>query len=352
MSSSSVRRHRVRPRIVSVAVAVFASAVVMAGCASGAGSATTGDASSDRLDTVTIGVPGTLSYALPALLAPLLPEFEEEGIDVEVETVKSSEATLLLATSRIDAFVGSISAAQFNAVADGSRIAYVAPGGVNPEARWWVSTAALGDDDFSLASFEGRNVFTSTGTGSFVFVSLSELLRPAGLTVNDVAPTQLAPTDVVAALKNGSLFGATLDPTAEAVVEEDDIAFPVGTAVYPEGMSLAPLAFGPTLLDESPEVGQRFVDAWYAMFENHLQGDFYRDDEMAPLVREALDLTDDQLAALTPSEFSLDFTIPDFAASAEDVWRSLDALTYEGSIADQIVYREFMDHARESGGGD
>lgn len=349
MSHLYDRPRRIAARLLSVAAAAAATMVLVAGCAAGEPAPS---GSGGELTTVTIGVPGKLSYALPALLAPMLPEFEEAGLKVQVETVKSSEATMLLATQRLDAFLGSISAAQFNAVADGSRIAYVAPGGVNPDAQWWVSKSALGDEEFSLSSFEGRNVFTSTGTGSFVFISLSKLLEPVGLTVNDVTVTQLAPTDVVAALKNGALFAATLDSTAVSVVEEDDIAFPVGTAVYPEGMSLAPLAFGPTLLDERPEVGQRFVDAWYKMFENHLQGDFYRDPQTAPLVMQALDLTEKQLAGLVPSEFSLDFTIPDFAGYAEEVWRSLDALTYEDSIADQVVYRDFMDKARASAGND
>jgi ABC-type nitrate/sulfonate/bicarbonate transport system substrate-binding protein len=333
-----------------VALVALASVVALvAGCSGGS---TESASSKPGEETVTIGVPVVAEFVLGALLAPKLKEFTDRGVHVEIKQVSSPDALVLLATGKLDAFMGPISAGTFNAVANGSDIKIVAPGGTNPDSNWWISNAALGGEDYSLDSWKGKKIYTSTGAGSYVMISLAHILKPAGLKVTDLEFAQIPPADVVPALESGAIF-AGIPPTAaaEQSLRDSGAAFPGPSAVWPEGIPPGYLQFGKRLLEDEPELGQRVVDAFYDVYTNRFQGAYDEDPELQPLIADALQVPVAQVPDLVRMTYDPAFTFPEgFAKEAEDVWRSIpDVLSYDDSVADDIVAEDLMATARKQG---
>jgi len=328
--------------------AVLSATLVLAGCGSGS----TSEAGSDGTKTITIGVPAVAEFVLGALLAPDLQEFKSRGINVKIENVASPDALVLLATGKLDAFMGPISAGTFNAVAGGSDIKIVAPGGTNNDSTWWISKKALGSEKYSMQAWKGKKIYTSTGAGSYVMISLAHLLEPVGLKVTDLQFAQIPPDDVVPALQSGAIFaGIPPSQSAEDALRKSGTAFSGPSAVWPENVSPAFLQFGKRLLEDDPELGQQVVDAYYDVYEHRFQGDYANDKTLQPMIAKALQVPQAQVPTLLRMTYPTNFDLPQgFATNAEKVWRSIpDVLSYDGSVADKVVDESMMAKAREQG---
>lgn len=338
-----------------LAAATATAALVLAGCAGGAADASsTSDAKPQELTPVTVAVSSKIAYFVPYFMEEHWGEFAAQGIDLKVELAPAQDALVMLATGKLDAMVTGPSANLLNAVADGTNVRIVAPGGIEPAESvngWYVSHAALGDEEFEPAMLEGKTLASSSGVAGPPLLTLSRVLEEAGLTLADVDIQSMKQTDSVIAIENGAVFGGTASqPNTTTIIEADSGTFFARSA--PEDYPSVNLWFGPSILDENPELGERFTLALYNTYVNHLQGDWLHDEENLPLISGVLE-TDEEILQDVPSTlYPTEFSFPEnFIESYEEAFHQIPGvLTYpEGeTVADVIFDTRFMDYVAEN----
>jgi NitT/TauT family transport system substrate-binding protein len=345
------KRHLTWLKGAAAAVTTVALAVSIAGCASTttpAGDATSGDGGTSR--PITIGWSAAAPFVLPALLANDGAEpFAERGLEFEGSLISAPDALPLLATGKLDVFAGPVSAGVFNAVGNGSSLAIVAPGGTSSvPSPWYISKAALGDKDpKDISNWKGQKVYTSTGAGSYVMISLAHILEPAGMSPTDLQFAQIAPDDVAPALTSGAIFAgipASIKARQQLLADGDVVEGP--SAVWPEGISPGFIFFGKSLIEDDPELAQEILVAFADLYKNDLQGD-YQTGPMADQIARVLDYDPATLPDLVKEVYPADLSFPEgWTQNAENVWRDLpDVLSYQDSVADKIVKTDLIDQA-------
>lgn len=337
-------------RIVATAVMALAAAITMTGCTA---SSETGSApeSTGELTKVSVAVSSKIAYFVPYFMEEHWGEFAAEGIDLEIQLAPAQDALVLLATGKLDAMVTGPSANLLNAVADGSNIRIVAPGGIEAADSingWYASKALLDGEEFDVSMLKGKTLASSSGVAGPPLLTLSRELAKEGMTLADVKIQSMKQTDAVLALENGAVFGATASQPNTATIEEKDSGVFFARSA-PEDYPSVNLWFGSTLLDEDPETGERFVKALRNVYEKHLQGDWLHDEENMELISEVLE-TDPAILAEVPSTlYQIDLEFPEgFIESYEEAFRQIDGvLTYDDSVADVIIDTRFMDAANK-----
>ena len=262
-------------RILWVSVALLVSIVFV-------GHIALGEERTDiSLTIIKMSVLPFLSFA-PIFIAVEEGYFAEQGIEVEMVKFKSSSDALpALAHGHLDVVAGSIAASFFNAVARGLNIKVVADKGrVEPEDK---SIALVVREELyqlgelrSIDDFKGKKL-ALTGQGRKMEHSLELILAHYGLTLEDVEPVYLSHTITVEALKTGAIDIASLtEPRLTQVVSE---GFGVVLAYYGElyeyvsfPSQSAALFFGPNLLDDQPDWGYKFIQAYLEGAKAYNQG--------------------------------------------------------------------------------
>jgi len=323
-------------------------AVSIAGCASTTPSGASTDGASRE---ITIGWSAAAPFVLPALLAAdnSVEPFTERGLKFKGSLVSAPDALPLLSTGKLDVFMGPVSAGVFNAVGHGTDLAIVAPGGTSTTAsNWFISTAALKGQPYTgPEQWKGQTVYTSTGAGSYVMISLAHILEGSDVKLTDLKLTTISPSDVAPAIKNGSIFAgipASVKDQQSLLQAGEAINGP--SAVWPEGISPGFIFFGSSLLHDDPALAQKILDAFVDLYKNDLQGD-YQTGPLQAEIAKVLDYEPDQVPTLVTQTYPADMSFPEgWTKNAEDVWRSLpDVLSYQDSVADKVVDTELIDKA-------
>lgn len=303
-------------------------------------------------ETVVVGQPYKLETFLAMLLAQEYGEFERENLDVQIETVPPNDGTVLLSQGRLDVVPTGTSAVNFNAVAGGARVRAVMPGSVpltDSHEGLWLHREVLGDDGvFQPADLRGRTIATLGGpvgvNQAYMWQEFTQL-DPA-FRIADVAFERFSAADMAVAVVNGAVDGGIMvAPSWEALVDDPccvDVGFspPFGSSYY---------AFGPTLLDERPEVGQAFVRALARTTAAYLQGDYHADPRLAADTARVLDSTLERIQAEPAPTFSLNFPMPVEmnGISQEYLFEIGDVLSYPTALtAEQMFDTRFVDALR------
>ncbi len=344
-------RHLAWMRGAAAVLATAVLAVTAAGCAS---TPTPGSDSTSGGDTrtINIGWQTKAPFTLPALLAAdnSLEPFTSRGLNFSGGIVSANDAIPLLATGKLDVYVGPVSAGVFNAIGSGSDLAVVGSGCSNLDAsNWYISKAALGDKDPNdISNWKGQKVYTSTGAGSYVMISLAHILEPAGLEPTDLQFAQISPDDVGAALTNGSLFaGIPPSVTVRQSLLDAGSVVEGPSAVWPDGVSPGYIFFGESLLKDDPALAQKILDAFVDLYKNYLKPGFQDDPSINATIAKVLDYKVEDLKTLLNYTYPADLALPDvWAKTAEDTWRSLpDVLSYKDSVADKVIDQDLIDKA-------
>lgn len=336
------------------AAATFTAAVLAvtaAGCSSSPGGDSSAGPDGDGSRTISIAWSAAVPSALPALLAADndTEAFTSRGLEFSGSLVSAPDALPLLSTGKLDVFLGPISAGVFNAIGAGTDLAMVAPTGTTATtSTWYISTAALGGKPYTgPEQWKGQTVYTSTGAGSYVMISLAHILEGSDVQLSDLKLTTIPPDDVAAALTSGALF-AGIPPSTKLQKEllDSGAAVQGPSAVWPEGISPFFIFFGSSLLHDDPELAETILAAFADLYKNDLQGS-YQTGPMKDKIAEVLDYDVDTLPDFVTQVYPADLSFPEgWAENAEKVWRSLpDVLSYEGSIADKVVDQDLIDRA-------
>ncbi|MBD3305028.1 hypothetical protein GF339_01640 [candidate division KSB3 bacterium] len=220
-----------------------------------------------------------LSFA-PFFIAQEEGYFAEQGLDIEfVRMAKIDQAVPSLARGELDVITGDLRASIFNAIARGSQIRIVADKGhIGSETecayvgvlarRALVESGAL--DDPSM--LRGRKMFMNPLSSSAYY--MEKMLATGGLTLDDViVQTGLRGPVYAEALQTGALdLSASAQPWLTRILQMGHaVLYMPANEVIP-GFQHAAIYYGPNLLQDNPDLGQRFMIAYLQAVRQYNQG--------------------------------------------------------------------------------
>jgi NitT/TauT family transport system substrate-binding protein len=225
---------------------------------------------------------------LPLLIAQDEGFFREQGLDVELVTSRRGlEALPLLVQGDVDVFVGTVSSAIFNSIAQGAHIRIVADRGQavagKPTYIAFVARKALVEAGTleSPANWKGLRFDTNPDPEIKNFL-LARLLEQAGLTAADVQVTSvLTPADCEA-LRAGSIdVTVHTEPFVTKMVQDGyGVIWKTAEEIYPD-FQTSFMIYSSRLLLRERETGQRFMNAYFKGVRQYHQGKTERNLDIA-----------------------------------------------------------------------
>lgn len=229
--------------------------------------------------TLNVGYISGASLA-PAFVAEALGCHAQQGLTVNFQLISNpADAIALLSTGKIDAYVGSPSAAMFNQVQRGANLKLVASlGSVNVPGDEPAPSGLFGAKHIAtVQDLRGKRVAVLGSVGTATSYLLGKSLEAGGLTFADVQLVSLAVGDMVAALANGGVEGAMLIApyTQQAIDSGAGHALVDSKKAYGTSTTSA-IMFGPRLLEQYRDSGQKYLAA-VACAAAKMQGDWRKD---------------------------------------------------------------------------
>ncbi|MFH1278319.1 MAG: ABC transporter substrate-binding protein [Candidatus Eisenbacteria bacterium] len=226
-----------------------------------------------------------LSFA-PILIADEEGFFTGRGLDIEfVKLNMTAEAFPVLAQGKIDVLAGHMAPSPMNLIARGGRVRIVADKGRHdPEGCTY---AALMASKELLASgrlnepggLRGLRFTTERTDPSFYMIGT--VLRRAGLGIEDIRILDVPQVAKRKAFEDGAIDVASASEPWLTIIADGGRAAPwkPNREILP-GFQMGVVIFGPTLLDEDPETGVRFMTAYLEGVRRYHEGKTERNVEI------------------------------------------------------------------------
>jgi len=190
-----------------------------------------------------------------------------------------------MARGEVDVEAGLVTLNRLNLVASGARIRFVAAmGQLMPDAcpynaivvrRELLESGALQDPERVRALKIDADILLPQGYW------LDELVRPLGLTVEDLDITDIPSVAAIEALTNGSLDVTIVsEPFLSLIEGSEEAAVWKTTADLVPGFLFSVMSYSSSLLDERPEVGERFAAAMLEALRQYWLGKTSRNVEL------------------------------------------------------------------------
>ncbi len=152
--------------------------------------------------------------------------FAEQGIDIELFRFDSAVNMITpLGAAQIEAGSGAIGAGLWNAVARGVNVKVVADGGHTepgyPQQELIVRKALVDSGKVkTTADLKGLKVGMSVRGSSIEYV-IARMLQKGGLTMKDIEPVEMPPTEFAIAMANGKVDAAfSIQPSITTLITE------------------------------------------------------------------------------------------------------------------------------------
>jgi NitT/TauT family transport system substrate-binding protein len=238
-------------------------------------------------ERVTLKVP-LLPYVAysPLFIAEEEGYFAEEGVEIEfVKFDRSDEAIPAVAQGQLDVLAGSPKVGLFNALYRGSQIKLVADAG-HMAARGCTTNALMARRDLVEAGqldhpgqLRGRRIVLNPASSNEYY--LDKLLRSAGLALGDVEMMALPNPAKLDALRNGSVDLVDVgEPWLTRISRDGQAVIWVPAKQVIPDYQMSFIAYGPNLLEQNPEIGQRFMIAYLKGVRQYRQGKTERNLEI------------------------------------------------------------------------
>jgi len=276
--------------------------------------------------------------------------FAEQGLEVEfVKFTSVTQALPLLIQGDLDVAAGSINAGLFNAIAQDMNVKIVA-GRDYIDADQGSMALAVRKDVYdsgaldTVVEIKGRQVAMSCIACIHDF-GMAQILKKADLTLNDVVITKMSPQDIIAALESDSIEVATLGTLQLGQVKSLGCAQPLAlfSDVIP-GFHVSYIMFGPTLLNDNPDAGKKFMIAYVKAAQQYAEGKTERNLEIAEkymgMDRETL-----INAPWTPIDIDGRIDVEDVLTFQD--WAYDSGLVDKKVPIEQLVDTSFVDYANE-----
>lgn len=274
--------------------------LVLGACGSGEGTSTTeGETATTQGETSTTAVAAEPSTTVPStgeldqvkvLVLPYISSspyfiamaegyFEEQGIEIEVVNLESTEEVMpALISGQVDVASGLLSAGMLNAIARDADIAITADKGwIDPDgdcAPYALIGAASLVDAGELESADqlaGKNVNVVPAT--WLEYYMEKVLETGGLGLDDINGMNLGSAVVADALASGQLDAAINSEPFLTIFENQghsEVLAPPQELL--PGESTAVQVYGPSLLNDNRDLGVRFMAAYLKGVERYLEG--------------------------------------------------------------------------------
>ena len=313
-------------RIGIAAISVLFAAIITGGQIT---AARTGAADTENAVTYTIGyLP--ITHALPVFEEKKLLETEDTGVQIKLQKFSSwSDLTDALHAGKIDGASELIELAM-SAKAKGVDLKAVALGHRDG------NVIVVNDEIQDPADMKGKT-FAIPSTQSSHYILLQEELDRAGLTLDDIQITQLAPAEMPSSLASGAIDGyCVAEPFgAQAVTQGFGNVLSHSDELWDDSLCCG-LIFRTDVIEKDPEAFKKLLDNYFKAGEN-------LDKE------ESLQIAQEYLGQdKTTLETSLDWISYRNLAISESAYDTL----YEKMIQDQVMdnpptYEEFVYTAKE-----
>lgn len=334
-----------------IAAFVATLALALTGCSGAATPAASptdgGSTAAAPVETTTVRVahlPSTLFS--PLYIAVDKGYFDEAGLKVELEAVKSGQDAIpLLASGKLDALAAGFSAGMFNARNEGLEFQIVGSMGINtgdPASSPTMLIAGQEAHDAgtvtTVADLKDKKIAAAGGPGATGGFLVASILATEGLTLNDVEIVKLSTPDMPNALSTGAVDAAL----ASAPVSGRIVADKAGTAigVPAKGVSSSGLMFGPEFA--TSDAAQKFFDA-VARGAADLQGDGIKDEANLAILAEATNQEVDAIKALPFYTFDPKLAPqPATIEQMQEIWMQGGQISYDTALTvDQLVNDAF-----------
>lgn len=311
-------------RIIATAAAVLMG-LATAGCSGSS-------ASEGSEDTVDVGIVQLPIFA-PVYVAQAKGYFEDEGLDVNLENIKSGQDAIALASSgKLDVVAAGFAAGMFNSFDGGLDVKIVGSMGVAGPADEKPASALVVSKDLvdsgevtSVADLKGHKIGALGGPAATSAFYVSMALDEAGLSPEDVEFVNLSSPDIPTALKTGAIAAAFVSAPFWNQAVQDGVAEKIWST--PEGTSGTGLLYGGDFADS--DQAQKFFDA-VAKGAQDLQGEARYSEENLKIIGDATDQTPEQVASVPLYHWYPDLhPLPEQLAAMEQTWMTVGALNYD-----------------------
>lgn len=328
-------------RRLTILLTALALGVGATGCSSDAGGAA---------DDTTVNV-GYVQLPIfsPLFVADAKGYFKDEGIDVNMEAIKSGQDSIALASSgKLDAVLAGFSAGMFNAIDTGLDVKVVGSMGVadggteKPPSALIVSKKLYDSGEVkTVADLKGRKIGALGGAGATSAFYVGMALKDAGLSMGDVSFEQLSSPDIPTAIKTGSIAAAFVSAPFWNLAVDDGTAVKLWTT--PEGTSGTGVLYGGQFIGSSN--AQKFFNA-LARGAQDLQGDARYSQENLKIIGEATDQTPEEVESVPLYTWYPDLKpLPEQLAAMEKSWMEVGALEYPEALSpDKYVKTTFAEN--------
>jgi NitT/TauT family transport system substrate-binding protein len=226
--------------------------------------------------------------------------FAEQNLDVEfVRLERMQDLMTGLARSEVDVAAGMLTANVMSSIASGVKMRLVGALGHLPPEGCSFSAIAARTEHFESGALEDRERLRNMVFDTDVLLPygywLEEVLRPFDLTIDDVEHINLPESAAVAAVQGGSVdvtlvsepFLSLLTGSGEARIWWQT------NAIVPD-YQISVMMYGPTILDDRPEVGERFATAMLKAIRRYMEG---KTPENLDVVERITGLSSEQVAS-------------------------------------------------------
>ncbi len=189
--------------------------------------------------------------------------FAEQGLDVELAPFRSGADMIpMIARGDISLMGGAMSAAFFNAIADGMPIRYFSNRAQSPVRHSLVLRKEIAASVKGIKDLKGRRLAIA-GTGSQTEYETAKILAVGGLSLDDIELKSLGMPEIVAALASGAVDAAVLVPPLDEIaargggvrmLDPDDVIKPP--------MEVSGMFYNTDWAKKNPEVLDRFALAY------------------------------------------------------------------------------------------
>lgn len=253
---------RLAQRAARVAAVAVAATLALSACASGGASS---DSSSG--DTaVTMATQPWLGYG-PWYIADEKGYFADEGVDVTLTNfMTDADMTAAFAAGRVQ-FANAASHSALKFIEQGLDVTII----LMLDASQTADAILVDSSIQSVADLKGTSIAFEEGSVSNLLLGYA--LEENGMSLDDITPVPMGPSEAATALIGGSVSAAvTYEPyISEAEANSDDF-HTLFTAAEKEGLISDVLVVDNKFLKENPDVVQSVVNAWGPAI------DFYKSD--------------------------------------------------------------------------
>ena len=274
--------------------------------------------------------------------------FADENLEVEfVRLTRNIDAIPALAQGQVDAGTGQLTIAMLNAIAGGARIrAVVGNGHLAPDGCTFHGIVVRRDlveatESTGPELFHGRRVELDIALPHAYW--FEKVLQPAGLTLDDIEIVNVPTAATVDAFVTGA-FDATgvTEPRITQILESGQAVLWKGAEEVVPDYQQNLIFFGSNLLDERPEVGERFIKALLRGIEQYNLGKTERNLE---ILEGAMRLSREELATMCWVSMYADGRMHPEGFVGYQEWAMQRGLVDHVLSADELIDTRFLDSA-------